>query len=164
MRRLGFIAAAALLLWPSLSGAQEPRTGQEAIPSVDEFEVPPEERLVAFTLGLYDAVIANDGGECPSFAPIVQDYLDTHGNDIENAANQLAAATEFMTDEEKQAMAAYVRAELSADPRVEEAQAILYPCLRSGEVQGHRRPLDRQMDRFYRLHQKLMDAWVGNVD
>lgn len=144
-------------------------TAPPRVPSVDEIdaaravEADPQGRLIELTIGLYEAAAAYNG-TCDKMWRPIRDYLDDHAGDIESAANLIAARARNMSPEQLTALGEVFAAGLIGHPTVRAGQDALYHCLRSADVQGKGRPLEKEMRRFFRLQKSMIDTIIGPVD
>ena len=168
-----FILALLFLMPTTVAFAQDEGTiddGRPAIPTVDDIddaqllEAAPEQRLAELTLGLYQAVLDWESNVCTEMWTPVRRYLDEHESEIEAAAMAIAERAPNMTEEELAALIAFIETEISANPVTRAGQDKLYSCLRTAKGQGKKRPLEKQMRRFWRLQEPMVTAFTGVID
>lgn len=127
------------------------------------------EELLSLTIGLYATALAappiQDPGDCKTLARRLRGYIDEREAEIEQTVASLAGDVAHFTDEDLESLAGYLREGLFEHPTVDGGQRRIYECIKGKEAtQGRRRPVSKQMSRFFKLHKPLLEAIAGPID
>ena len=104
---------------------------------------------------------------CSELDESLRRYINKNVDQMEKYAKTLAAEAQKLTDGEKAETAERLRVALAAIPELRRAEEILYICLykyKNDAGVPTTYSVEKTLRSWYMAQEKLVDAWIGNVD
>jgi len=164
---VGFLSTLLLSLvvaWPTVAQEPwEPSMSKGGLLWPEPIALPADDEIIELTGGLYQVVLDN-APSCRALAQGLTTYVAQHEGRLRELSAVLAQQAQEMTELERQALADKLANAFHDDLDVIEAQHHLALCLRSGAAQGRRRPVSRQMARFFDAQTAWIEALMGPLE